>query len=149
MSLRCPADVAEIELLHAEWIARERAGRAAEVLELCAPGVMWMPPDLPPLAGRERIRAWLDGPAPRIRDVRTGNRRIRVTAELAYLVADYRLEYLPPRAPRAGVSRGTRLWVLQRAAAGRWQVVHFAWSVWRAGAEHSSDLIPTDSTTTG
>jgi ketosteroid isomerase-like protein len=55
------SDRLEILKLQAWWTAMVRAGRPERAAELCAEDVVVLPPDAPPISGREAARAWLKG----------------------------------------------------------------------------------------
>jgi ketosteroid isomerase-like protein len=123
-----PSDLAEIRELERRWLACELAGRAFEVLELCAPEVVWLPPGLPALRGKAAIHAWLESSNDRVEYISLTDGTIEGADATAYKIANFETRYVPAGATAAVTIHGWHLWVLRRGESG-WQVAVVAWSV--------------------
>ncbi len=124
-------DRLEILKLQALWTAVVRAGRPDRAAELCADDVVMLPPDAPPITGREAARDWLarssGGAVERIEvqgvDLRGGPRSAWLTATIA-------------TTRRSGngacaVERERRLWALVKDGA-IWRVRLAGWAAGEA-----------------
>jgi uncharacterized protein (TIGR02246 family) len=120
-------DVRAIQAVEQRWLAAEIAGNPAAVLELCADDVVWMPPGVATLQGKDAIRTWLGQPTERIDDLRLTNVRIDGDGDVAYKTADYQTRYVPGGATEPVTAAGSHVWVLRRLA-GSWRVVVAAWT---------------------
>ena len=149
-------DRMEILKLQALWTAVVRAGRPDRAAEFCAEDVVMLPPEGPPINGREAVRAWLResasglgganaGPIERIEvagvDVRGGSRSAWLTAT----VTTYRAT--PSEASNGDVAaqpeRERRLWALVKDGAV-WRVRLAGWEQPPEPAEAADEACETE-----
>lgn len=123
-----PAARRAIETLHEAWIARELAGRGAELAPFLADDAIMLPPDAPPVLGRAAVARLLatDGPPPAALDARIEG--IWGEADTATKVARF-----AGRAADGTPFEGTHVWILSAAAASGpgtppWRIRLLAWS---------------------
>ena len=119
-------DLQDIRDLHDLWIAKELEGDALGVLQLCTDDVQWLAPGLGLLAGKEAARELLAEPGVEIREIQTGNIRIRGSGSFAYKTATYSTRYATAGSSESRVTRGTHLWILRKTD-GQWQVGLVTW----------------------
>ena len=106
-------EVEAIRLLEHRWLSEELAGNLNGILELCSDDVVWLPPGLPALAGKD--------------------------ASIAYKLAEFRTRYVPAGSSSSAVIKGTHLWILRRKHALVWEVALVTWTIVE---EHSSNMSP-------
>jgi ketosteroid isomerase-like protein len=124
-----PADLAAIEELARRWLACEVAGRASDVLELCSPDIVWLPPGRPPIRGKTAIREWLETSRDRIEDIHISDVAVDGHHFGAYKFANFRTRYVPYGSKEGVTVTGWHLWVLQRDAEFQWRVAMVVWSL--------------------
>ena len=122
------ADVRAIEVLHARWLADERAGNARAVLDLCDDDVLWLPPGGRPMRGRQTILQWLSGPSVRVQEVSLSNLEIRGEGGVAWKTCEFATTYVLNGDSAPITERGSQLWVLHRTDAGEWRIVVATWT---------------------
>ena len=130
MSELSDQDVNEIEEIHNRWIAEELAGNSSHVIDFCTDDVKWIPPNAPPLVGKETIAEYLKNNAVDLRHVQVKDVMIRGSGPVAYLTSDYYSRFTVEKATEIQEVTGTHLWVLRKIENGRWQVDLVTWSVW-------------------
>lgn len=117
-------DIANIKDLHKIWIAKELEGRGPEVVELCTDDVQWLPPDAPPIVGKEEIANYLATHHVKLLAIDVTDLSVKGSGSVAYLTSNYRTRYLTEIAHEA---KGTHLWVLRKED-GAWRVAIVTWS---------------------
>jgi ketosteroid isomerase-like protein len=123
-------DLSNIEKLHDIWIAKELEGNASEVLDLCTDDIQWMPPDAPPIVGKEKIANFLATDPVKLLVVNISNLSIRGSGSVAYLTSNYFTRYLSQsHSEFEHDAKGTHLWVLRKED-NRWRIAVVAWSSW-------------------
>lgn len=122
-------EVREINELHDRWIAKELAGHSSQLLDLCVEESQWIPPDAPPLRGKEAIAKYLAATKGALQEVDVDDMFIGGSDTTAYLTSNYCTRFLPEGASETQEVTGTHLWVLQKQA-GEWRVVVIMWSSW-------------------
>jgi ketosteroid isomerase-like protein len=122
-------DVRAIEAVHSGWIAMEKAGNAAAVLDYCADDIVWMPPGVAPLRGRQAIRSWLSGPGLPIEEIAISGLAIAGDGRVAWKTCDFVTVSRSAGAASAMVSRGSHLWILCRQDDGECRVVVVTWTL--------------------
>src|ERR1039458_1658427 len=127
----------EIEQIHSSWIELEVAGQVHSLMPLCADDIELWPPDARPLLGRAAVSAQMAHGTMRIHRIEITDRRIRGSAEIAYLTASYKTTFSPAEDSTPRQALGGHLWILQRRA-GTWVVTLVSWSLW------GLDAIPQD-----
>ncbi len=123
------SDLAAIGELEQRWTASELAGRVSEVLELCTPDVVWLPPGRPPIRGKAAIREWLERSSDRIKDIRLSEVTVAGDSLTAYKIANFQTRWLPSGSTEAVTIKGWHFWVLRRHGEFGWRVAVVAWSV--------------------
>ncbi len=121
-------DLQDIKDLHDLWIAKEVEGDAVGVLELCTDDVQWLAPGLEILVGKDAARNLLVEPSVEIREIQTGDLRIRGSGSFAYKTSTYSTRYAAAESTELRVARGTHLWILRKTD-GRWQVALVTWQL--------------------
>lgn len=124
-----PSDLAAIGELERRWAASELAGHLSEVLELCTPDVVWLPPGRPPIRGRAAVRAWLERSSERIEDIRLSDVTVAGDGSTAYKTANFQTRWLPSGSTEVVTINGWHLWVLRRHGRFGWRVAVVAWSI--------------------
>lgn len=127
-------DVAAIEEIHNHWIREELAGNGARVIELCTDDVRWIPPNAPPLAGKEAIAQYLRDITVSIEDVQVGEVVIHGSNSVAYLTGNYHTRFVVEGGSEMQEARGTHFWILRKTPGGTWRVAIVAWSSWEPGS---------------
>lgn len=127
------ADRQAIEQVHHRWIADELANNSMGILQLCTDDVMWIPPNVQALVGKEAIRHWLSAADVEIRDVHVASLRIDGDGSVAYLTSNYSTTYITERSSVMAKVDGTHLWILRKMADGEWKVAIITWSLWETG----------------
>ena len=121
-------EVARIELVHAAWIASERAGDLNHLLTLCAEDIEFHPPNGPPLVGCEEVGKYLSRVKAVIHNIEVSDRRVRISDGFAYLTAKYQTTFTAQDGPMITIV-GSHVWIL-REHANNWTVILVAWSTW-------------------
>ena len=129
MSEISPQDRNNIMDVHDLWIAKELEGRGSEVIDLCTDDIQWLPPNEPPIVGKEEIAKHLAAHATTVESIDISELRIQGSGSLAFLISNYRTHYLIPGHSELHESRGTHLWVLRKEG-DDWRVAAVTWSVW-------------------
>ena len=119
-------DLQDIKDLHDLWIAKEVEGDAVGVLELCTDDVQWLAPGLEILVGKDAARNLLVEPSVEIREIQTGDLRIRGSGSFAYKTSTYSTRYAADGSSEVRVISGTHLWILRKTD-GQWQVALVTW----------------------
>jgi uncharacterized protein (TIGR02246 family) len=132
MSELSDQDVEAIEAIHDQWIREELAGNSSQIVELCTNDVMWIPPDAPPLVGKEAIAQHLNDNSVNLKDVQIRDVVIRGSDSVAYLTSNYCSRFVAEGTFEMQEASGTHLWVLRNTGAGVWRVAVVAWSSWEA-----------------
>ena len=133
MSELTSQDVDAIEEIHNRWISRELAGNSSQVIELCTDDVKWIPPNAPPLVGKEAIAQYLNDNSVELKEVNVKEVIIRGSGSVAYLTSGYQSRFVGEVQTEMQQSTGTHLWVLRKTRGGVWRVAIVAWSLWEAG----------------
>jgi ketosteroid isomerase-like protein len=124
-----PSDIVAIEQLEQRWLACEVAGRAAEVLDLCSPEIVWFPPGEPPIRGKDAIGRWLEASCDRVEDIQVTRVALGGHASWACKVATFRTRYVPNGSTEAAILTGWHVWILRPCAESRWCVTMVVWSL--------------------
>ncbi len=119
-------DLQNIRDLHDLWIAKELEGDALGVLQLCTDDVQWLAPNSELLTGKVAAKELLAEPGVEIREIQTGNIRIRGSGSFAYKTATYSTRYAIAGSSEVRVMRGTHLWILRKTGS-EWQVALVTW----------------------
>jgi uncharacterized protein (TIGR02246 family) len=125
-------DVNAIEEVHNRWISRELAGNSSQVIELCTDDVKWIPPNAPPLVGKEAIAQYLNDSSVGLKDVNVKEVMIRGSGSVAYLTSGYHSRFVGEGQTEMQECTGIHLWVLRKTGGGAWRVAIVAWSLWEA-----------------
>ena len=133
MSELSDQDVDAIEEVHNRWIREELAGNSSQVIELCTDDVRWIPPNAPPLVGKESITRYLNDNSVELKEVNVTEVMIRGSGSVAYLTSGYHSRFVAEPKTEMQDSTGTHLWVLRKTAGGAWRVAIVAWSLWADG----------------
>ncbi|HET6669967.1 MAG TPA: DUF4440 domain-containing protein [Pyrinomonadaceae bacterium] len=123
-------DVEAIEEIHNYWIKEELAGNSSRVIELCTDDVRWIPPNAPPLVGKEAIGRYLSDSRVHLKEVRVGDVVIRGSRSLVYLTSNYRSRFVVEAGSEMQEAVGAHLWILRKTVSGAWRVAIVAWSSW-------------------
>jgi len=99
-------DLNKIKDVHDLWIAKELEGNGSEVIDLCTQDIQWLPPNDPPILGKEEIAKHLAAHPTTVESIDVYDLCIHGNGSLAYLISNYRTHYLTE------VIRGTHLWEL-------------------------------------
>lgn len=124
-----PADLAELEQLEQRWLACELTGRTSDLLDLCSPDIVWLPPGQLPICGKEAVRAWLDTVRDQISDIQVNDVKIDGDGLAAYRIASFCTRYMPNGSTETVTVSGWHVWVLRCDAGGIWRVEVVAWSL--------------------
>jgi ketosteroid isomerase-like protein len=119
----------DIKQIHAKWTAFEVAGENHRLIELCAEDIELRPPDREPVLGVAAVSAQLADGDSRIHDIEITDLRVRGSAEMAYLTANYKTEFSLPDEARPRQADGSHIWILRKEH-HEWVLVLVAWSVW-------------------
>lgn len=133
MSELSDQDLEAIEAIHNRWIREELAGNSARVIELCTDDVRWIPPNAPPLVGKEAIAQYLSDSTVRLKDVHVGDLVIHGSKSVVYLTGNYHSRFVVESGSEMQEATGTHLWILRKTVGGAWRVAIVAWSSWEAG----------------
>ena len=125
-----PSSLAAIEDLERRWLACELAGRVCDVLELCFPDIIWLPPGQSPICGKGAIHAWLERSRNRVMDISLSSVAVDGDSREAYKIASYRTRFVPDGSTECSTVTGWHLWILRRDAASAWRVAVVAWSLY-------------------
>jgi uncharacterized protein (TIGR02246 family) len=124
-------DVDAIQEIHDRWIREELAGNSSQVIELCTDDVKWIPPNAPPLVGKEAIAQYLKESSVELKDVHVKEVIILGSGSIAYLTSGYHSRFVDEWKHDIQDASGTHLWVLRKTG-GVWKVAIVAWSLWAA-----------------
>jgi len=130
MSELLDQDVEAIEEIHNFWISEELAGNSSRVIELCTDDVRWIPPNAPPLVGKEAIARYLSDSSVRLKDVQVADVVIRGSRSVAYLTSNYHARFVVDGGSEMQEAVGAHLWILRRTVSDGWRVAIVAWSSW-------------------
>lgn len=123
-------DLANIKDLHDIWIAKEVAGYESEVVDLCTDDVKWLPPDGPPILGKEEVREYLTQQHVRVLAIDAPLDSVEGNGSIAYLITNYRTRYITEgHSDVKHEAKGTHLWIL-RNEDDVWRVAVVTWSSW-------------------
>ena len=122
-------DLNKIKEVHDLWIAKELEGNGSEVIALCTPDIRWLPPNNPPIVGKEEIAKYLADHPTKVESIDIYDLCIHGNGSLAYLIGNYRTHYLTEDHSRLHESTGTHLWVLRKEV-NYWRVAVVTWSAW-------------------
>ena len=122
-------DLNRIKDVHDLWIAKELEGNGSEVIDLCTPDLQWLPPNNPPIVGKEEIAKYLAAHSAKVESIEIYDLRIHGNGSLAYLISHYRTHYLTEGHSELHESTGAHLWVLRKEG-DDWRVAVVTWSVW-------------------
>ena len=122
-------DVIEIKELHDKWIAAELAGQSSQLLDLCVGEIQWIPPDAPPLRGKEAIAKYLAATKVALQQVDVDDVFVSGRDTTAYLTSNYRTRFLPEGVSETQEATATHLWILRKQA-GKWRLAVLMWSSW-------------------
>jgi len=123
-------DLNTIRDLHDIWIAKELEGKGSEIIDLCTEEVHWLPPDGPPIVGKEEIANYLAAERVKLLTVNASDVSIHGSGSIAYLISNYTTRYLTEgHSEVAHEAKGTHLWVLRKEE-DDWRVAVVTWSSW-------------------
>jgi uncharacterized protein (TIGR02246 family) len=132
MSELSDQDVEAIEEIHDYWIKEELAGNSSRVVDLCTDDVTWIPPNAPPLVGKEAIAQYLSDSTVGLKDVQSRDVVICGSGSVAYLTSAYHTWFVVEAGSEIQEATGTHLWILRKNGDGAWRVAVMAWSSWAA-----------------
>src|SRR5688500_10445107 len=127
MSELSDQDIESIEEIHRYWIGEELAGNSSRVIELCTDDVRWIPPNAPPLVGKEAIARYLSDSTVGLKDVQIGDVIIRGSRSVAYLTSNYHSRFVVDGGSTVQEVVGAHLWILRKKMGGVWRVAIVAW----------------------
>ena len=130
MSELLSQDLEAIQEVHDRWIRKELAGEGSHVIELCTDDVRWIPPNAPPLVGKEAIAQYLSDNIVDLRDVQTADVVICGSGSIAYLTSSYQSRFVVEGSSEMRETTGTHLWVLRKTGKGDWRLAIVTWSSW-------------------
>lgn len=128
-------DLDSIQEIHERWLNAELHGDYSQVIELCTDDVSWIPPDSPPLNGKEAIAQYLSENTVELKDTRVKDVVIRGDGSVAYLTSSYHTWLKLPDDPKTQdakihESKGAHLWILRKNESDLWRVAIVSWSYW-------------------
>ena len=123
-------DLKKIKDVHDLWIAKELEGNGSEVIDLCTEDIQWLPPNAPPIVGKEEIVKHLAAHSTKVESIDISDVCIHGSGSLAYLISNYRTHYLTPDHSGLHESTGSHLWIMRKEG-DDWRVAVVTWSVWR------------------
>ena len=123
-------DVQTITDLHNRWIAHELAGATSKLVDFCTDDTQWMPPDGPPIVGKESVANYLTSMKMELTEIDIMDLSISGTDSFAYLMSNYRTQFLTGGHTGIHEAKGSHLWILQKAGDGDWRIAVLAWSSW-------------------
>jgi uncharacterized protein (TIGR02246 family) len=124
-------DVRAIEEVHRRWMEAELAGDSLAVLRLCTDDIVWIPPDIPLLEGKEAISIWLKSTEEvQIKRLEVTDLGIAGNQTWAYKTGNYSTAYTASGSSEVREAKGTHLWILKKSASGTWLVAIVTWSVY-------------------
>ena len=126
-------DVDAIEEVHNRWLKEELAGDSSDMIELCTDDVRWIPPNAPPIVGKEAIAQYLSDSTVGLKDVQAGDVVICGSGSVAYLTSSYHSRFEVEEGSEILEATGTHLWILRKTGCGMWRVAIVAWSSWGPG----------------
>jgi ketosteroid isomerase-like protein len=97
-------------------------------LDLCTDDVVFLPPNGPPLLGKEVIGQWLSSSGDQIQDIQISNLKIDGAESVSYLTANYATSYTISAAAATSKAQGVHLWILRKLNSGDWKVAVVMWS---------------------
>lgn len=130
MSELSDKDLEAIEQIHNYWIREELAGNSSRVIELCTDDVRWIPPNAPPLVGKEAIAQHLSDSTVGLNDVQVADVVICGSRAVAYLTSNYHSRFVVEGGSEMQEAVGAHLWILRKTVGGAWRVAIVAWSSW-------------------
>lgn len=122
-------DITAIKDLHDRWIANELAGEVSTLVDLCMEDVQLIPPDAPPIVGKDAIAKHLAATDASIEKIEITNLSIQGDGSVAYLISNYRTE-LATSNSSVHELRGTHMWILGRIEHSRWLIAVMTWNSW-------------------
>ena len=122
-------DLNKIKDVHDLWIAKELEGNGSEVIDLCTQDIQWLPPNDPPILGKEEIAKHLAAHPTTVESIDVYDLCIHGNGCLAYLISNYRTQYLTEGHSGLHESTGAHLWVLRKEG-DDWLVAVVTWSAW-------------------
>lgn len=125
-------DLAAIQEVHDRWLRAELRGDHSQVIELCSDDVNWIPPNFPPLHGKQAIAEYLTDDAVALKDIQVKDVVIRGNGSIAYLTSSYRTWFTSAGGPEIQEATGTHLWILRRMTDESWRVAIVSWSSWNS-----------------
>lgn len=122
-------DLNKIKDVHDLWIAKELEGTGSDLIDLCTQDIQWLPPNDPPILGKEQIAKYLAAHPTKVRSIEISDLCIHGSGSLAYLISNYRTHYLTEGHSGLHESTGAHLWVLRKEG-DDWRVAVVTWSAW-------------------
>ncbi|HUF29251.1 MAG TPA: DUF4440 domain-containing protein [Gemmatimonadaceae bacterium] len=123
------ADVAAVNTLREREVAAAEAGDVATLIELRTDGFVSMPPDQPPVRGKEAVREFFRGMFAQVELEETVVSEAVVLADdLAYDRGTFTGTVRPKTGGEAMPIDGKYLWILERQADGSWRYSVQMWS---------------------
>ena len=123
-------DLNSIRKLHDIWIAKELEGNAYEIVDLCTEDVQWLPPDAPPVLGKEEIEKYLATQDAKLLAIDAIDVSVQGSGSVAYLISNYTTRYLiEGHSEVPHEAKGTHMWVLRKER-DQWGVAVVTWSSW-------------------
>lgn len=122
-------DLNKIKDVHDLWITKELEGNGSEVIDLCTQDIQWLPPNDPPIVGKEEIAKHLAAHPTKVQSIDINDLCIRGSGSLAYLISNYRTHYLTKGHSELHESTGAHFWVLRKEG-DDWRVAVVTWSAW-------------------
>jgi uncharacterized protein (TIGR02246 family) len=124
-------DLAAIQEVHDRWLSAEVRGDHSQVIDLCTDDVSWIPPNEPPLNGKQAIAQFLTDNAVDLKDIQVSDVVIRGNGSVAYLTSYFQTRFKLPADSSIHESTGAHLWILRKTGNGLWQVAIVTWSYWK------------------
>ena len=136
MSELSSKDLDAIKEVHRLWINAELNGDVSQVVQLCTEDVSWVPPNAPPLFGKEAIAHYLRETAMDLKNIQVNDVVIRGSDSVAYLTGNYHTQFVVEGNLKTQgnlemqEATGTHLWILRKSSRGAWLVAVVSWSSW-------------------
>lgn len=123
------ADVAAVSTLREREVAAADAGDVAALLELRTDDFVAMPPDQPPVRGKEAVEEFLNGMFAQVElDETVVSEAVVVADDLAYDRGTFSGTVRPKGGGESMSVDGKYLWILERQADGSWRYAVQMWS---------------------
>ena len=119
-----------IKDLHNRWIGEELAGNRSKLVDFCTDDIQLIPPDAPPVVGKEAVGKYLVASTVQPKAINISNLSIGGNGSFAYLTSSYRTQFLTEGHAGMHEATGNHLWILHKADSGDWRIAVLTWSSW-------------------